>query len=155
MTKIVTETPNGLEPPVSSTDWGSAGACRDSALGGWACSEWRIGPFGWKRILPYFQVGEQEPGRGRPMMQDGRVRRLKAVIEDSEWQWRTVHGLSVDTQIPEDEVKQLLESNPDIFLRSPVGHRETGEPIYTTREHYTKKRGFFDRLSDVSSSTST
>lgn len=83
-----------------------------------------------------------------------KVQQLISAIERSNWDWRTVGGLSKETRLPETQIRQLLESNPEIFLRSPVGHRKTGEPIYTTRKKY-KKRGFWKRIGDVSSSTST
>ena len=68
---------------------------------------------------------------------------LKA-LEDPDWDWRTVEGVAHSTGLPQQRVREVLESSAAV-IRSSV-HDKSGRPLYTTREHYKKRRSFFDSL---------
>jgi hypothetical protein len=68
---------------------------------------------------------------------------LKA-LEDPDWDWRTVEGVAQSTGLPVKRVQEVLESSAAV-MRSSVPD-ERGRPLYTTREHYRKRRSFFDFL---------
>lgn len=83
------------------------------------------------------------------------IQAVVSAIEDSKWTWRTVEAIARITDLPDARVREILNDNPEIFFRSPFGHRDTGEPIYTTRDRYKEETNFFQRWVDISSSTST
>ncbi len=65
-------------------------------------------------------------------------------LEDPHWDWRTVKGVANDTGLTEEKVRGLLESMTSV-LRSSVPDKE-GRSLYTTRQHYKKRRSFLDSL---------
>lgn len=65
-------------------------------------------------------------------------------LEDPNWDWRTVKGVADDTGLPEDKVRELLESSTSV-IRSSVPDKE-GRSLYTTRQHYKRRRSFLDSL---------
>lgn len=64
-------------------------------------------------------------------------------LEDPRWDWRTVEGLSEETGLPEDEVRRILESDPDEIIRSRTPDKG-GRTLYTSRSIYKGRRGFLD-----------
>lgn len=68
---------------------------------------------------------------------------LKA-LEDPNWDWRTVEGVAQSTGLPEDRVQKILESSARV-IRSTVPD-DRGRSLYTTRQHYKKRRSFLDSL---------
>jgi hypothetical protein len=65
-------------------------------------------------------------------------------LEDPNWDWRTVKGVADDTGLTEERVRALLESSTSV-LRSSVPDKK-GRSLYTTRQHYKKRRSFLDSL---------
>jgi hypothetical protein len=65
-------------------------------------------------------------------------------LEDPNWDWRTVKGVAHDTGLTEERVRELLESSMSV-LRSSVPDKE-GRSLYTTRQHYKRRRSFLDSL---------
>ncbi len=68
---------------------------------------------------------------------------LKA-LEDPNWDWRTAKGVATDTGLPEERVRELLESSTPV-MRSSVPDKE-GRSLYTTRRHYKSRRSFLDSI---------
>ena len=81
----------------------------------------------------------------RKSLENALTRTLVKALEDPRWDWRTVEGLSRDTGLPLDYIRTTLESSSDEVIRSRTPDAE-GRALYTTRRHYTKRRGFFDHL---------
>jgi hypothetical protein len=65
-------------------------------------------------------------------------------LEDPKWDWPSVKGIAKDTGLPEERVRELLASSLSV-LRSSVPDKE-GRSLYTTRQHYKKRRTFLDSL---------
>lgn len=86
------------------------------------------------------QVTEQELQRS---LEGAIGRAVFKALEDPQWDWRTVDGLAEDTGLSSDQVLKVLESSPDEVIRSRTFDRR-GRALYTTRRHYTKRRGFLD-----------
>jgi hypothetical protein len=62
--------------------------------------------------------------------------RLEPVIEalaDPEWDFRTIGGMATSSSLTEDDVKEVLKLNPEIF-RVPVFHLDKSEDLYTLAE---------------------
>ena len=81
----------------------------------------------------------------RKSLEDAITRAIFKALEDPQWDWRTVDGLAEDTGLPSDHIRTALESSSDDVIRSRAPDSE-GRVLYTTRRHYTKRRGFFDHL---------
>lgn len=69
---------------------------------------------------------------------------LKA-LENPDYKWRTLKGISKDTGIEPDIIKKEIYSNLDSIIKSSIPS-EDGEDLYTSRPHYRKKSSFFDKL---------
>lgn len=69
---------------------------------------------------------------------------VENALEDPSWDWRTIKGVADDTGLPEEKVRELLESSRSV-LRSSVPDKE-GRSLYTTRQHYKRRRTFLDSL---------
>ena len=65
-------------------------------------------------------------------------------LEDPNWDWRTVRGVVQSTGLSEERVRELLESSTSM-LRSILPGKG-GKTLYTTRQHYKKRRSFLDSL---------
>ena len=77
-----------------------------------------------------------------------------AALENPKYKWRTVDGVSRETGIPTETVRQLLESVPDKVIRSRIPDLE-GRVLYTTRRHYRRTNSPLVRIMDSFRSTST
>lgn len=64
-------------------------------------------------------------------------------LEDPQWDWRTVEGISEGTGLPEQEIIRFIKSSPNELIRSRTPD-EHGRALFTTRQHYSKKRSFLD-----------
>lgn len=64
-------------------------------------------------------------------------------LEDDQYDWRTLSGLSSATGASQQEVLSVLNSMSDIIVRATT---EDGKPLFTTRSHYEKTHGFGDKL---------
>jgi hypothetical protein len=75
-------------------------------------------------------------------------------LANPKFEWRTVEGVSRDTQLQTDRVLQVIEAMPDLVIRSRVPDAQ-GRPLYTTREHYKETHSSLERLLYQFKTTST
>lgn len=68
-------------------------------------------------------------------------------MEDEQYKWRTITGISKELGIDQDDVKSTLRDlGEKHLLVSPCYLSEDGQRLYTTREYYKKTRGFLIKL---------
>lgn len=75
-------------------------------------------------------------------------RKVFEALDDPQWDFRTIPGLSKTTGVPESIVKEIVERYPQFTRRSPVPDSE-GRTLYTLvskgsslREWYRTTRAF-------------
>jgi HEPN domain-containing protein len=88
----------------------------------------------------------------RQVMED--KERILAALAKPSYSWRTVEGMSRETGIESARVLQIIESMPDLVIKSRIPDAE-GRALYTTREYCRKTHSFMERLFDQFRSTST
>ena len=77
-----------------------------------------------------------------------------AALANPKFEWRTVDGVSRDTQLSPDRVLQVIEAMPDLVIRSRSPDAQ-GRALYTTREHYKETHSSLSRLLYQLKTTST
>jgi len=65
--------------------------------------------------------------------------RVLEAVEDEKWDFRSVDGISRETQIPPSTVKEILESHKNLFRKSDAPDRK-GRILYTIRSRPVKSR---------------
>ena len=74
------------------------------------------------------------------------VERVLEALNDKRYTWRTVHGISHDTHLPESQVEQILvDSLADKVMRSSSPDNR-GRSLFTSRARYKESRGLLGRL---------
>jgi len=71
-------------------------------------------------------------------------------LENPDWDWRTIEGVAKDTKLPPERVIQIIESLPDVVIRSKIPDNR-GRDLYTTRKHYSETQSLFSRILSASS----
>jgi len=71
------------------------------------------------------------------------VRSLIAALENPEFDWRTVRGISRETGLSEDQIEEVLSKIEDILVQSYDGN---GKPIFTTRKHYNERESLGHKI---------
>ena len=69
---------------------------------------------------------------------------LKA-LENSKYKWRTLNGISKETGLDVQIVKDRIDKHLDIIIKSSIPS-ENGEDLYTTRSHYRNKSSFLEKI---------
>lgn len=85
----------------------------------------------------------------------GELQAVMEVLGSAEQDWMTVSEIARHAHVPPAKVYNILESHPNRFIRSSNPDPETGEALYSTRDSYKDSRGFWGRLYDLSTSSST
>ncbi len=85
--------------------------------------------------------------------------RIRRSLEDSRYKWRTIRGVVKETGLSIEEVEEAFRWHADHVIKSSIPS-DTGEELYTTREHYRRLQSPYRKiissvLSGVSSSTSS
>lgn len=65
-------------------------------------------------------------------------------LENPAYLWRSAEGISAETHLPLEIVKQIILVESDRLIRSIVPD-EKGRPLYTTPEHYRAHAGILRR----------
>ena len=72
--------------------------------------------------------------------------KLEAALENDSYKWRTISGISVELDMPEETILRLIEDHADQIVKSSVPSK-TGEDLYSTRKHYRKKSSVLGAIS--------
>lgn len=85
--------------------------------------------------------------------------KIKRSLEKSRYKWRTPRGIVKETGLPIKEVKKAFGWHSGSLIKSSIPS-DTGEELYTTREHYRRLQSPYTKIissvfSSVSSSTSS
>jgi predicted transcriptional regulator len=83
-----------------------------------------------------------------PPVTDEKIKQVVAALEDERYQWRTIKGIADQTNLPREEVPEVLNKLIDtgIVVRSAVPSK-SGDQLYTSRVHYTRFTPFGKRQS--------
>ena len=71
--------------------------------------------------------------------------RIKNSLEDSRYKWRTPRGVAKETGLSIEEVKKAFNWHADNIIKSSIPS-DTGEELYTTREHFRKLQSPFVKI---------
>lgn len=72
--------------------------------------------------------------------------KILSALQNSSYDWRTVHGLSRETRIPEPLVVRILEGELAPEIVRSVDRTRPNRYLYTTRERYEKIRGLKSKV---------
>lgn len=78
----------------------------------------------------------------------GDTARVIAALENPNYEWRTIDGISKETGLSPERVKEILTATAEQIIHSSVPD-EQGRPLYTTRRHYRNKTGLLKRSISV------
>ena len=67
-------------------------------------------------------------------------RKIKHALEDDRYVWRTIEGIVKDTGLSEVTVENAVLWDDRMDVISASYPDDKGRALYTTREHYQKKR---------------
>jgi hypothetical protein len=65
-------------------------------------------------------------------------------LDNPDYLWRSAEGISDETHLPLDTVKQIILIESDQLIRSIVPD-DKGHPLYTTPQHYRAHAGILRR----------
>lgn len=68
-------------------------------------------------------------------------------LENPKYKWRTIGGISKETALTPDVIKNELQKHPDLIIKSSI-QSINGEDLYTTRAHYRKNSSIVERLNN-------
>jgi len=74
--------------------------------------------------------------------------RVLTALENPEYNWRTVEGVSNETGLGQDEVAHILSSLSDQIVQSSVPNKK-GQALFTTRRKYYRNGNLAGRLLSV------
>jgi len=66
-------------------------------------------------------------------------------LENHEYKWRTVKGISKEIGESEKDVLLVIKQNMDVIVKSSVPSKD-GEDLYTTRKHFNKSSSTMDKI---------
>ena len=75
-------------------------------------------------------------------------RRILTALENPEYNWRTVEGISNETGLGQSEVAEILSSLSDQIVQSSLPNKK-GQVLFTTRRQYYRSRSLAERLLSV------
>lgn len=69
-------------------------------------------------------------------------------LENQKFEWRTLDGIAVDTELPLAQVRKIIEDLGDEVVRSSLPDA-IGRSLYTTRNHYKRTHSLGSRILNV------
>ena len=69
---------------------------------------------------------------------------VKKALQNPQYEWRTIEGISLETGLRADEVLAVLDSLPEVVRSRRVN--QDGEPIYSTRERFRETASITDKI---------
>ena len=72
--------------------------------------------------------------------EEGNIKRVLTALENPELEWRTLDGVSKETQLPADEVKEILRKL--ILSEKVIRSTAKGRAVYATRDYYNIRRKY-------------
>ncbi|MFK3862822.1 hypothetical protein [Pseudoalteromonas rhizosphaerae] len=73
---------------------------------------------------------------------------LRKAFENNKYEWRTIRGVSKETGLKEDDVRNYIKSHGDEVVKSSARNAE-GETLYTSRKSYRERSSLGMRLSSI------
>jgi hypothetical protein len=85
--------------------------------------------------------------------------KIEKSLEDKRYKWRTTRGVVKENKLPLEEVEKAFNWHSDRLIKSSIPS-DSGEALYTTREHYRRFQSPFTKIissvfTSVSSSASS
>lgn len=66
-------------------------------------------------------------------------------LENPKYKWRTIDGISKETGIDQDKVKQAIKAHSDEIVKSAY-MSESGKSLYTTRSKFRREASILNKL---------
>jgi hypothetical protein len=76
---------------------------------------------------------------------DPREYKVFKALADPSWDFRTIHGISESTGIPEPEIVNTLARYPELVRKSPIPDRK-GRQLFTLRSRRPKAKELFAEI---------
>jgi hypothetical protein len=73
-----------------------------------------------------------------------------SALENSDYDWRTLKGMSEDLGISQEKIKEIISKLDEIVVQSSTLDKD-GNNLYTTRKHYNKTQSFLKRSINAAS----
>lgn len=70
---------------------------------------------------------------------------VMAALNETKYKWRTISGISKETGIPPEKVKEILSKNSEVVIQSSA-LSPRGEALFTTRERHQKETSTWSRI---------
>lgn len=74
-----------------------------------------------------------------------KINEVIIALENPIYDWRTVDGITKETNLSAERVLQIISSFENDIIRSPIPD-DKGYSLYTTRDHYYKTHGLVSRF---------
>ena len=74
----------------------------------------------------------------------GLKEKVISALENPEYDWRTLKGMSEDIGISQQELKEIISQLDEIVIKSSTPGKD-GSELYTTRDHYYKNQSILKR----------
>ena len=74
--------------------------------------------------------------------------KIKKAFENTKYEWRTVKGISIESNVSQELVLDYISIHGDELVKSSARNSD-GEPLYTSRTNYRNKTSIGSRLSSV------
>ena len=71
--------------------------------------------------------------------------KVKISLEDKRYKWRTMRGVTEETGLSQKEVQELMSDHSDTIIKSSIP-AESGEDLFTTRDHFRKMQSPFVKI---------
>ena len=78
--------------------------------------------------------------------------KIKKSLEDKRYKWRTTRGVVKETGLPIEEVEKAFRWHSDHVIKSSIPS-DTGEALFTTREHYRRLQSPYTKIISSVSTT--
>ncbi len=82
-----------------------------------------------------------------PYALDEKGQKVHRALENPNYDWRTVEGISQETGIDPYQVVQILKFLPDVVQSSAPD--KSGRALFTTRTHYNKRQNIGNRILSI------
>ena len=79
---------------------------------------------------------------------------IVAALRDERWEYRTVEGIAKETGLPEEGVRDFLESRREIVWKSSLPDKK-GRDLYTLQNRHSQSKEFWRSLTTFMSKSSS
>lgn len=72
--------------------------------------------------------------------------RLRKALENGNYQWRTIKGLSTETGLSQESILDALQLSSDQIVKKFLMTTAGEQPVFTTRNHFQQQAGVYEKI---------